>query len=66
MSITKISIKILLGNRMTTSEEIANMAAFLLSERSGHAGQLIYRNGGSVHLDRALANASPIWTNKDL
>jgi L-fucose dehydrogenase len=50
--------KIPLGNRMTTSEEIANMAAFLLSERSSHTtGQLIHVDGGYVHLDRALANA---------
>jgi L-fucose dehydrogenase len=50
--------KIPLGNRMTTSEEIANMTAFLLSERSSHTtGQLIHVDGGYVHLDRALANA---------
>jgi L-fucose dehydrogenase len=46
-----------LENRMTTAEEIANMAVFLLSERSSHTtGQLIYVDGGYVHLDRALAN----------
>ncbi|HTR28190.1 MAG TPA: SDR family oxidoreductase [Puia sp.] len=50
--------KIPLEHRMTTSEEIANMAAFLLSERSSHTtGQLIHVDGGYVHLDRALANA---------
>jgi L-fucose dehydrogenase len=50
--------KIPLGNRMTTTEEIANMAVFLLSERSSHTtGQLIHVDGGYVHLDRALANA---------
>jgi L-fucose dehydrogenase len=50
--------KIPLGNRMTTAEEIANMTAFLLSERSSHTtGQLIHVDGGYVHLDRALANA---------
>jgi L-fucose dehydrogenase len=44
-------------NRMTTSEEIANMTAFLLSARSSHTtGQLIHVDGGYVHLDRALAN----------
>lgn len=43
------------GNRMTTAEEIANMVAFLLSERSSHTtGQLIHVDGGYVHLDRAL------------
>jgi len=50
--------KIPLDNRMTTAEEIANMAAFLLSRRSSHTtGQLIHVDGGYVHLDRALANA---------
>ncbi len=40
---------------MTTAEEIANTAAFLLSERSSHTtGQLVYVDGGYVHLDRAL------------
>ncbi|MBK8567211.1 MAG: SDR family oxidoreductase [Saprospiraceae bacterium] len=51
----KINAKIPLGNRMTTAEEIANMVAFLLSERSSHTtGQLIHVDGGYVHLDRAL------------
>ncbi len=50
--------KIPLGNRMTTTEEIANMVAFLLSERSSHTtGQIIHVDGGYVHLDRALVNA---------
>jgi len=54
----EIASKIPLGNRMTTAEEIANMTAFLLSEKSSHTtGQLIYVDGGYVHLDRALANA---------
>jgi L-fucose dehydrogenase len=53
----KINEKIPLGNRMTTAEEIANMVAFLLSERSSHTtGQLVYVDGGYVHLDRALSN----------
>ena len=54
----EIRSKIPLGNRMTTPEEIANTAAFLLSACSSHTtGQLIYVDGGYVHLDRALANA---------
>ncbi len=51
----QITAKIPLENRMTTAEEIANMVAFLLSERSSHTtGQLIHVDGGYVHLDRAL------------
>jgi L-fucose dehydrogenase len=53
-----INSKIPLGNRMTTAEEIADMVAFLLSEKSSHTtGQLIHVDGGYVHLDRALANS---------
>jgi len=51
----QITSKIPLESRMTTAEEIANMVAFLLSERSSHTtGQLIHVDGGYVHLDRAL------------
>ena len=54
--LAEIVAKIPLGQRMTTAEEIANMAAFLLSPRSSHTtGQLIHVDGGYVHLDRALA-----------
>ena len=54
----EIESKIPLGNRMTTAEEIANAVVFLLSAKSSHTtGQLIYVDGGYVHLDRALANA---------
>jgi L-fucose dehydrogenase len=54
----EIEAKIPLENRMTTTEEIANMVVFLLSDRSSHTtGQIIYVDGGYVHLDRALANA---------
>ena len=50
-----IVAKIPLENRMTTAEEIADMAVFLLSGRSSHTtGQLIHVDGGYVHLDRAL------------
>lgn len=56
--LAEIESKIPLGNRMTTAEEIGNMAAFLLSQRSSHTtGQLIHVDGGYVHLDRSLANA---------
>lgn len=54
-TLQKITARIPLGQRMTTAEEIANMVAFLLSEKSSHTtGQLIYVDGGYVHLDRAL------------
>lgn len=50
-----ITSKIPFEKRMTTSEEIANMAVFLLSEKSSHTtGQLIHVDGGYVHLDRAI------------
>ena len=53
----QITEKIPLGKRMTTPEEIANTAVFLLSDRSSHTtGQLIHVDGGYVHLDRSLAN----------
>ena len=56
--LASITTHIPLGNRMTSAEEIANTTAFLLSERSSHTtGQLIYVDGGYVHLDRALANS---------
>jgi L-fucose dehydrogenase len=54
----EIVSKIPLENRMTTTSEIANTVAFLLSNKSSHTtGQIIHVDGGYVHLDRALANA---------
>lgn len=50
-----ITNKIPLENRMTSAEEIADTAAFLLSSRSSHTtGQLLFVDGGYTHLDRAL------------
>lgn len=44
------------GKRMTTSQEIADMAVFLLSDRASHiTGQWLFVDGGYVHLDRALS-----------
>lgn len=54
-TLTKITNRIPLEHRMTTSEEIAYTTVFLLSDRSSHTtGQLIHVDGGYVHLDRAL------------
>jgi enoyl-[acyl-carrier-protein] reductase (NADH) len=57
-TLKKITANIPLENRMTTADEIASMAVFLLSDLASHTtGQLIHIDGGYVHLDRALANA---------
>ncbi|MFZ0661888.1 MAG: SDR family oxidoreductase [Acidobacteriaceae bacterium] len=51
----RIASKIPLGKRMTEPAEIASMAVFLISGKSGHTtGQHLYVDGGYVHLDRAL------------
>lgn len=48
--------KIPLEKRFTTSEEIADTAVFLLSPRSSHTtGQILYVDGGYVHLDRSIS-----------
>lgn len=53
--LNEINARIPLGHRMTTVEEIANMAAFLLSDQSSHTtGQLVHVDGGYTHLDRAV------------
>ncbi len=56
--LASITRMIPLGKRMTTAEEIANTAVFLLSEKSSHTtGQLVYVDGGYVHLDRSISNS---------
>ncbi len=54
--LANINAKIPLGHRMTTSEEIARMSVFLLSNASSHTtGQWVFVDGGYTHLDRALS-----------
>lgn len=54
--LNEITSKIPFEQRFTTAEEIANMTVFLLSPLSSHTtGQLIYVDGGYVHLDRAYS-----------
>jgi NAD(P)-dependent dehydrogenase (short-subunit alcohol dehydrogenase family) len=54
-TLAAITARIPLENRMTKASEIADTVAFLLSEKSSHTtGQLLYVDGGYVHLDRAL------------
>lgn len=51
----EIVAKIPLENRMTEASEIANMAVFLLSDKSAHTtGQFMIVDGGYMHLDRSL------------
>ena len=50
-----IEQKIPLGRRMTTPEEIASMAVYLMSDRASHiTGQHIFFDGGYTHLDRGI------------
>jgi L-fucose dehydrogenase len=50
----EIESQVPLGQRMTTTQEIANQAVFLLSPKSSHTtGQIFYPDGGYTHLDRA-------------
>ena len=54
--LASITAKIPLGQRMTTSEEIARTCVFLLSDASAHTtGQWVFVDGGYTHLDRALS-----------
>lgn len=56
--LAEITARIPFQHRMTKPSEIADMAVFLLSPKSGHTtGQLIHVDGGYVHLDRALVHA---------
>ncbi|MEO8534843.1 MAG: SDR family oxidoreductase [Flavobacterium sp.] len=53
----KINKSIPFDGRMTKTEEIADTALFIISDRSSHTtGQFVFVDGGYVHLDRALIN----------
>jgi L-fucose dehydrogenase len=53
--LAEITRRIPLGKRFTTSDEMADTAVFLLSERASHTtGQWVFVDGGYTHLDRAL------------
>jgi L-fucose dehydrogenase len=53
--LANILARIPLGQRMTTPEEIAAAAIFLISPQSAHTtGQHLFVDGGYVHLDRSL------------
>ena len=50
-----IKEKIPFQKRMTTPQEIADQALFLISEKASHTtGQHVFVDGGYVHLDRSL------------
>jgi len=53
-ALAEISRLIPLGRRMTAAEEIADTVVFAASSRSAHTtGQVLFVDGGYVHLDRA-------------
>lgn len=53
-ALAAIKATIPLERRMTTAQEIANTVVFVASPRSSHTtGQILYVDGGYVHLDRA-------------
>ena len=48
-----------LGRRTTLPAEVADMVVFLASARSSHTtGQIIFVDGGYVHLDRACTSGA--------
>lgn len=56
-ALAKINKSIPFEARMTQPTEIADTAIFIVSERSSHTtGQIVFVDGGYVHLDRSLIN----------
>lgn len=54
-TLARIENAIPLGRRMTTAAEIADAVVFVASPRSSHTtGQILYVDGGYVHLDRKI------------
>ncbi|MBT7853483.1 MAG: SDR family oxidoreductase [Opitutae bacterium] len=57
-TLNQIQDQIPLGHRMTTKEEIADLATFLVSPKSSHTtGQIFNPDGGYVHLDRSCTSS---------
>lgn len=57
--VSAIEARIPFEQRMTRAEEIAHCVVFLASPKSGHTtGQIIYPDGGYVHLDRAYGDVN--------
>ena len=53
-ALQKLNQTVLFGTRTTTVEEVVNTVVFAASARSSHTtGQILYPDGGYVHLDRA-------------
>lgn len=57
--LSELCSRIPLGQRMTQAAEIAWTVVFLASPRSSHTtGQLVYPDGGYVHLDRSFGHSN--------
>jgi len=53
-ALAQLNSTVPLGRRTTTAQEIADAVVFVASPKSSHTtGQLLYVDGGYVHLDRA-------------
>ena len=59
-TLNRINDTIPLEHRMTKTQELADMVVFIASERSSHTtGQILFVDGGYVHLDRAYTMDTP-------